>query len=123
MQNFKPLAIFWGGTAWFVWDLVGNPEDRFFDVAAHIILTLHTCDVEQILSISLEASAGGSILLNSPVLRRGVGTNNVLPACKHNATWLNFYSIYRFQDSFLSRKATTFNFYGFMLLIAFAELR
>ena len=26
---FKPLAIFDGCTAWFVWGLVGNPEDRF----------------------------------------------------------------------------------------------
>ena len=28
-RNFKPLAIFCGCTARFVWDLVGNPEDRF----------------------------------------------------------------------------------------------
>ena len=27
--NFKPLAIFCSCTAWFVSDLVGNPEDRF----------------------------------------------------------------------------------------------
>ena len=27
--NFKPLAILCGCTARFVWDLVGNPEDRF----------------------------------------------------------------------------------------------
>ena len=27
--NFKHLSIFCGCTAWFVSDLVGNPEDRF----------------------------------------------------------------------------------------------
>ena len=32
--NFKPLAIFCDFPARFVWDLVGNPEDRFSDVAA-----------------------------------------------------------------------------------------
>ena len=26
-RNFKPLAIFCGCKAWFVWDLVANPED------------------------------------------------------------------------------------------------
>ena len=29
IRNFKPLAIFCRSTAWFVSDLVGNPEDRF----------------------------------------------------------------------------------------------
>ena len=29
IRNSKPLAIFCGCTARFVWDLVGNPEDRF----------------------------------------------------------------------------------------------
>ena len=28
-ENLKPPAILCGCTAWFVWDLVGNPEDRF----------------------------------------------------------------------------------------------
>ena len=28
-HNFKPLAILSGCTAWFVSDLVGNPEDWF----------------------------------------------------------------------------------------------
>ena len=32
-----PLAIFCGCTARFVLDLVGNPEDRFSDVAAQLI--------------------------------------------------------------------------------------
>ena len=32
------LAIFCGCTARFVWDLVGNPEDQFSDVAAHIMM-------------------------------------------------------------------------------------
>ena len=35
-SNFKPLAIFFGCTAWFVWDLVGNPEDRFSQNEAQI---------------------------------------------------------------------------------------
>ena len=29
IRNFEPLAILCGTTAWFVSDLVGNPEDRF----------------------------------------------------------------------------------------------
>ena len=29
IRNFKPLAIFCGCTAWFVWDLVGNPRPVF----------------------------------------------------------------------------------------------
>ena len=36
-RNFKPLAIFCGCTAWFVSDLVGNPEDRFSHKEAHIL--------------------------------------------------------------------------------------
>ena len=40
IQNSKPLTIFCGCTAWFVSDLVGNPEDRFFFDMAHMILTL-----------------------------------------------------------------------------------
>ena len=35
---FKPLAIFCGCTAWFVSDLVGNPEDRFSHNEAQIYL-------------------------------------------------------------------------------------
>ena len=30
IRNFKPLAFFFGCTALFVSDLVGDPEDRFF---------------------------------------------------------------------------------------------
>ena len=33
----KPLAIFYGCTAKFVLDLVGNPEDRFSHNEAHTI--------------------------------------------------------------------------------------
>ena len=36
IRNFKPLAILCGCTAWFVWGLVRNPEDRFSRVAAQI---------------------------------------------------------------------------------------
>ena len=37
-KNFKPRTIFCGCTARFVWDLVGNPEDRFSRNAAHIMM-------------------------------------------------------------------------------------
>ena len=36
IRNFKPLAIFCGCTTQFVMDLVGNPDDRFSCVTAHI---------------------------------------------------------------------------------------
>ena len=36
IRTFKPLAIFCGCTAWFVPDLVGNPEDQFSHNEAHI---------------------------------------------------------------------------------------
>ena len=35
-RNFKPLAIFYGCTDWFVSDLVGNPEDRFSQNEAQV---------------------------------------------------------------------------------------
>ena len=35
-EIFKPLAILCGCTAWFVSDLVGNPEDQFSHYAAQI---------------------------------------------------------------------------------------
>ena len=37
IPNFKPLTIFYGCTARFVLDLVGNPKDRFSHDTAHII--------------------------------------------------------------------------------------
>ena len=37
IRNFKPPAIFCGCTAWFMSDLVGNPEDRFSHNEAHMI--------------------------------------------------------------------------------------
>ena len=37
IRNFKPLAIFFGCTALFVLDLVGNPEDRFSHNEAHLV--------------------------------------------------------------------------------------
>ena len=36
IQNFQPLAIFCNCTAWFVSDLVGNPEDWFSHKEAHV---------------------------------------------------------------------------------------
>ena len=38
IQNFMPLDIFYRYTAWFVLDLVGNPEDRFSHNEAQIVL-------------------------------------------------------------------------------------
>ena len=38
-ENFKLLAILCGCTAWFVLDLVGNPQDRFSHDEAHMIHT------------------------------------------------------------------------------------
>ena len=37
IMNFKPPAIFYGCTARFISDLVGNPEDRFSHNEAHMI--------------------------------------------------------------------------------------
>ena len=38
IRKIKRLAIFCGCTAWFVSDLVGNPEDRFSRDEAHFII-------------------------------------------------------------------------------------
>ena len=35
-----PLAIFYGCAAWFVSDLVGNPEDRFSHVEAQLVFAM-----------------------------------------------------------------------------------
>ena len=35
--NFEPLTILCGCTAWFVSDLVGNPEDQFSQNEAHLM--------------------------------------------------------------------------------------
>ena len=37
LLNFKPLAIFCSCKAWFVSDLIGNPEDRFSHNEAQLI--------------------------------------------------------------------------------------
>ena len=41
IRNFKLLAILCGCTAWFVWDLVGNPVDRFSHNEAQIPIKFH----------------------------------------------------------------------------------
>ena len=42
IRNFKPLAMLCGCTAWFVSDLVGNPEDRFsHNEARKMLISLH----------------------------------------------------------------------------------
>ena len=43
-----------------------------------------TCEVEHTRSSFLLAPWGGTILLNSPVRKRGVGTSNVFPAWNKN---------------------------------------
>ena len=50
-RNFKPLAIFYGCTARFVWDLVGNPEDRFSHNEAQFI-----CDGDMISFLMLTSA-------------------------------------------------------------------
>ena len=37
LPNIKPLAIFYGCTALFVWDQVKGPENRFSNNEAHIV--------------------------------------------------------------------------------------
>ena len=37
LDSTIPLAIFCCCTAWFVWDLVGNPEDRFSHNEAQLV--------------------------------------------------------------------------------------
>ena len=39
LRHFKTLAIFCRCTAWFVWDLVETPEDRFSHNEAHLLVT------------------------------------------------------------------------------------
>ena len=41
-ENSKLLAIFCGCTVRFVWDLVGNPEDRFSHNEAHYVLIVRS---------------------------------------------------------------------------------
>ena len=52
---FKPLAVFCGCTARFVWDLVGNPEDRFSQNEAHLYLK-NLCDAVLRQKLSLQVS-------------------------------------------------------------------
>ena len=39
IRNFESLAVLCGSIAWFVSDLVGNPEDRFSHNEAHLNCT------------------------------------------------------------------------------------
>ena len=43
-RNFQHLSIFCGCTAWFVSDLIGNPENRFSHNEAHLI-ACSSCDL------------------------------------------------------------------------------
>ena len=51
-QNFKPLAIFSSCTAWFVWDVVENPEDRFSHDEARLFAEIKTEEIQRKLSSS-----------------------------------------------------------------------
>ena len=55
-RNFKHLDIFCGCTAWFVWDLVGNPDDRFSQNEAQVIsghsVALLSCTSASLLAVS-----------------------------------------------------------------------
>ena len=48
-KNFKSLAILYGCTARFVWDLVGNPEDPFSHNEAHIACLTLPCQKPKVL--------------------------------------------------------------------------
>ena len=53
IRNFKLLACFCSCTARFVSDLVGNPEDRFSRVAAHMMsLSLGLCELFWLLLVT-----------------------------------------------------------------------
>ena len=64
IRIFKSLAIFCGCTAWFVSDLVGNPEDRFSQNEAHITATniykLQHCQIFKMLNL---LATGRTLLL------------------------------------------------------------
>ena len=61
-ENFQPLAIFCGCTAWFVWNLVGNPEDRFSHNEAHMQLKI------QGLSLAWSETAKTSFLVTCHIM-------------------------------------------------------
>ena len=50
MPIFKPLSIFYGCTAWFLSDLVENPEDRFSHDVAHMKIMSRLLGIEQAMS-------------------------------------------------------------------------
>ena len=65
---FKPLAIFCGCTAWFVSDLVGNPEDRFCDAAHNSWETYSfSCLQKRLLVMKLERAILGPLVFNSHI--------------------------------------------------------
>ena len=65
----KPLAIFCGITAWYVSDLVGNPENRYFHESAPILLVLDPSTPSNAIKILLRSrSTGASVWI--PVQRQ-----------------------------------------------------
>ena len=57
-ENFQPLAIFCDCTAWFVSDLVGNPEDRFSQNEAHILSLVSFSKNTSLQLVPVDAHAG-----------------------------------------------------------------
>ena len=45
-EILKPLALFCGSTAWFMSDLVGNPEDRFSHNEAHVMSSVGNAETK-----------------------------------------------------------------------------
>ena len=60
-KNCKPLAILCGCRAWFVWDLVGNPKDRFSHNEAHMMYTVKLKSGQILRSFTVTSLLGLSI--------------------------------------------------------------
>ena len=54
LRNFDPLALLCGCTAWFVSELVGNPENRYSHNEAHMLSVLHAKDFYVVLNNSVQ---------------------------------------------------------------------
>ena len=66
--KFKPLAIFFGCTTWFVSNLVGNPEDRFSHGVSHVYMykihvSLQALSAAQRQGVEIETSKKCKLIL------------------------------------------------------------
>ena len=75
----KSLAILCGCTARFVWDLVGNPEDRFSHNEAHFIMGWHVCFPGSTTKEEREERTGSETEVHDPTSGQG-GAINELPS-------------------------------------------